>query len=217
MEIKERVKRILELLDGQYGAVRKCFLNYETPWQLLVATILSAQCTDACVNSVTPKLFATYPDLKALSEANLSELEKEIHSTGFYRNKAKNIKACAQTLIEKYNSEVPKDIEELVKLPGVGRKTGNVIRTHIYNDPCVVVDTHVKRVSKRLGLTRETDPVKIEFDLMKKVPRDHWMSINHDLILLGRSICFSQKPKCEECFLKEVCKSYSSPERSGRM
>lgn len=217
MEIKERVKRILELMDEQYGTVHKCFLDYETPWQLLVATILSAQCTDACVNSVTPNLFGKYPDLEALAAADIDELEKDIHSTGFYHNKARNIKACAQVLLERYNGEVPSDIEELVKLPGVGRKTGNVIRTHIYNDPCVVVDTHVRRVSKRLGLTKEDNPVKIEFDLMKKVPKDHWMLINHDLITLGRSICFSQKPRCEECFLKDVCKSYSSPERSGRM
>lgn len=206
MEIKERINKILEILDREYGAVRKCFLNYEEPWQLLIATILSAQCTDACVNFVTPTLFAKYPTPKDLANASLSELEEDIRMTGFYRNKAKNIKTCCEELLKRFDGQVPSTLEELTSLPGVGRKTANVVRTHIFNDPCIVVDTHVRRVSNRLGLTKLSDPEKIEFDLMKKIPKAHWMNMNHDLIAVGRSVCRSSKPKCEECLLKDVCK-----------
>lgn len=209
MEIKERTKRIIELLDREYGTTPICFLNYEEPWQLLIATILSAQCTDAVVNVVTRDLFVKYPTPAKLADADLNELEKDIHQTGFYRNKAKNIRACCRELIEKYDGEVPSSIEELISLPGTGRKTANVVRSHIFNEPCVVVDTHVKRITKRLGITKHDDPVKIEFDVMKKVPKDHWMLWNYDLITLGRTICTASKPKCRDCFLKEVCKDYS--------
>lgn len=208
MEIKTRIKRIIELLDSEYGAFAPCFLMYENPWQLLFSTIMSAQCTDARVNMVTRELYAKYPDLEAFARADLSELESDIRSTGFYRNKAKNIIACAGILLEKYNGVVPKGIAELTELPGVGRKTANVIRGYIYQEPSIVVDTHVKRISKKLGVTKETDPVKIEFDLMKKIPKDHWIIWNHHLITLGRSICTAPVPKCEDCFLKEVCLEY---------
>lgn len=210
MEIKSRVKRIIELLDSEYGAKAPCFLMYETPWQLLFSTIMSAQCTDARVNLVAKDLYVKYPTLETFATADLSELEKDIRSTGFYHNKAKNIIACAGVLLEKYEGIVPKDINELTKLPGVGRKTANVIRGYIYQEPSIVVDTHVKRISKKLGVTKETDPVKIEFDLMKKIPKDHWIVWNHHLITLGRSICMAPVPKCEKCFLKEVCREYQS-------
>ena len=210
MEIKERVKRILELLDEEYGTEVRCYLEYETPWQLLFATIMSAQCTDARVNIVTKSLYQKYRTLEDFANADLKELENDIHSTGFYHNKAKNIIACAKVLIDEYDGELPHDIDELTSLPGVGRKTANVIRGNIYGEESIVVDTHVKRISKKLGVTKEEDPVKIEFDLMKKLPKDHWILWNTDIITLGRSICKAQNPKCEECFLKEVCKDYSS-------
>lgn len=203
----KRIDRILELLDANYGREYKCYLNHENAWQLLVATILSAQCTDARVNIVTKDLFKKYPTIEAFSKANLSELEKDIHSTGFYHNKAKNIIECCKVLHNYYNDEVPSDIDELTQLPGVGRKTANVIRGNIYNEPSIVVDTHVKRISNKLGVTKETDPVKIEFDLMKKLPKDHWILWNIHIIRLGRSICIARNPKCKECFLNEVCPS----------
>ena len=167
----KRTKEILELLDNTYGTEYICYLNYQTPWQLLIATILSAQCTDARVNIVTEDLFKKYDTLEKFASADQKELEKDIHSTGFYRNKAKNIIACTKALVETYDGEVPNDLEALTSLAGVGRKTANVIRGNIFHEPSVVVDTHVKRISKRLGLTKEDDPVKVEFDLMKKLPK----------------------------------------------
>lgn len=202
---KERIQNIISSLNRVYGTDGKCFLNYETPWQLLIATILSAQCTDERVNQVTEGLFKKYASIEAFASADLSELENDIRPTGFYRNKAKNIIACAQKLLSDYGGVVPKDIEDLTGLAGVGRKTANVIRGHIYNEPSIVVDTHVKRVSKRLGLTKEDDPVKIEFDLMKKLPREQWIPYNIQIISLGRSICSARSPKCGECFLREYC------------
>lgn len=209
MEIKERIKRIIELLDQEYGTEVRCYLEHTSPWQLLIATMLSAQCTDARVNIVTKDLFVKYKDLEAFANADVKDLEMDIHSTGFYHNKAKNIIACARELIENYGGELPNDIDALTSLPGVGRKTANVIRGNIFNEPSIVVDTHVKRISNKLGVTKESDPVKIEFDLMKKIPKDHWILWNTDLITLGRTICKAPTPKCEECFLKEVCKDYS--------
>lgn len=208
MDLKTRTTKILKLLDEEYGTDYRCFLEYSSAWQLLFATILSAQCTDERVNIVTRTLYVKYPDLQAFANADLKELEKDIHSTGFYHNKAKNLIACANVLINEYGGEVPSDIDSLTSLPGVGRKTANVIRGNIYNDPSIVVDTHVKRISKKLGITKETDPVKIEYDLMKKLPKDHWILWNIDIITLGRSICKAPTPKCEECFLKDVCAEY---------
>ena len=209
MEVKKRISKIIELLDKEYGTDYICFLHYRTPWELLVATVLSAQCTDAHVNEVTPALFEQFPDVYAFAKANLEDVEAAVHSTGFYHNKAKNIIMSARKIVEKYNGEVPSDMESLTALPGVGRKTANVIRGHIFNEPGVVVDTHVKRISKRLGVTHFDDPVKVEFDLMKKLPKDHWLLWNTDLISLGRTICKAPKPKCEECFLKEACEYYA--------
>ena len=197
----KRTKEILELLDRRYGTEYVCYLNYETPWQLLIATMLSAQCTDARVNTVTKTLFQKYDTLEKFASAKLQELEQDIKSTGFYHNKAKNIIACTGRLVEVYGGEVPKDLEALTSLAGVGRKTANVIRGNIFHEPSVVVDTHVKRISRKLGLTKEEDPVKIEYDLMKKLPKDHWILWNIHIITFGRTICTARSPKCQECFL----------------
>ena len=202
----KRTAEILKRLDEAYGTEYVCYLNHETPWQLLIAVILSAQCTDARVNIVTKDLFQKYPSLEAFANADLKELEQDIHSTGFYHNKAKNIISCARTLVEKYDGEVPRELEELTALAGVCRKTANVIRGNIYHEPSVVVDTHVKRISKKLGFTKEDDPVKIEYDLMKVLPKDHWILYNIQIITLGRSICTARNPKCTECFLSDLCK-----------
>ena len=204
----KRTKEILELLDRRYGTEYVCYLNYETPWQLLIATMLSAQCTDARVNTVTKTLFQKYDTLEKFASAKLQELEQDIKSTGFYHNKAKNIIACTGRLVEVYGGEVPKDLEALTSLAGVGRKTANVIRGNIFHEPSVVVDTHVKRISRKLGLMKEEDPVKIEYDLMKKLPKDHWILWNIHIITFGRTICTARSPKCQECFLTRYCKGY---------
>lgn len=205
----KNVKEILGLLDEQYGMEYICYLNHNNAWQLLIATILSAQCTDARVNIVTKDLFAKYDSLEKFADADIKELEQDIYATGFYKNKAKNIIGCTKMILEKYGGEVPRDIDELTSLPGVGRKTANVIRGNIYHKPSIVVDTHVKRISKKLGFTKETDPVKIEYELMKVLPKDHWILYNIHIITLGRTICTARNPRCEECFLKEYCKEYS--------
>lgn len=204
----KRTKEILALLDEVYTREYKCYLNHENPGQLLIATMLSAQCTDARVNIVTRDLFRKYDTMEKFAQADLKELEQDIKPTGFYHNKAKNIIGTAKMLMEKYNGEVPESIEALTELPGVGRKTANVIRGNIFNEPSIVVDTHVKRISKRLGLAKEEDPEKIEYELMKVLPKDHWILYNIQIITFGRQICFARSPKCEECFLTKYCKEY---------
>lgn len=203
----KRTAKIIELLDEVYTTEYRCSLNYTSPWELLVATMLSAQCTDERVNIVTKDLFAKYPDVVSFARADICEMERDIHSVGFYRSKAKNIINTARIIHEKYNDEVPSKLEELTALPGVGRKTANVIRGNIFHDPSIVVDTHVKRISKRLGFTKETDPDKVEFDLMRVLPKDHWIVYNIQIITFGRQICTARAPKCSECFLKDICKS----------
>lgn len=204
---KEQVAEICRILNETYGTEYKCYLNHENAWQLLIATMLSAQCTDARVNIVTKDLFVKYPTLQAFADADIKELEKDIYSTGFYKNKAKNIIGCAKKLISEYGGEVPSDIESLTKLDGVGRKTANVIRGNIYHEPSIVVDTHVKRISKLLGLTDSDDPVKIEYELMEKLPKEQWILYNIQIITLGRTICIARRPKCAECALNRVCPS----------
>ena len=204
---QKRIAEILHRLDTQYSTEYKCYLNHETPWQLLVATILSAQCTDARVNIVTKDLFQKYKNVQDFANANLEELEQDIHATGFYHNKAKNIIACARRVLTEFGGEVPRSLEDLTSLAGVGRKTANVIRGNIYHEPSIVVDTHVKRISKKLGFTTEDDPVKIEFDLMEILPKDHWILYNIHIITLGRTICTARSPKCMDCFLADVCKA----------
>lgn len=203
---RERISQILTLLDEHYTREYKCYLNHETPWQLLIATILSAQCTDERVNLVTKDLFEKYKNLEDFAGADLMELERDIHSTGFYHNKAKNIIACTRALLTEHGGVVPKEIEALTKLAGVGRKTANVIRGNIYNEPSIVVDTHVKRISGKLGFTKSEDPEKIEFELMELLPRGHWILYNLQIIAHGRSICTARSPKCSECFLYNLCK-----------
>ena len=203
----QRVEKILEALDREYGREYRCYLNYETDWQLLFAVIMSAQCTDARVNQVTETLYQKYRSLQDFADADLKEMEEDIHSTGFYHNKAKNIIACAKVLLERYGGKVPSDLKSLTALPGVGRKTANVIRGNIYHEDSIVVDTHVKRISRKLGLVDSEDPVKIEFELMEVLPKDHWILWNIDIITLGRTICEARKPKCGECFLREYCPS----------
>lgn len=203
----KRTLEILKRLDDVYGTEMICYLNHETPWQLLIAVILSAQCTDARVNIVTKDLFVKYPSLEAFANADLFEMEEDIRSTGFFHNKAKNIIACARMLLEKHDGRVPDTLEELIALPGVGRKTANVILGNIYHKPSVVVDTHVKRISRRLGFTKEEDPEKIEYDLMKKLPKDHWILYNIQIITFGREICFARNPKCAVCPLQDLCRS----------
>ncbi|MEG7530997.1 MAG: endonuclease III [Hungatella sp.] len=201
----ERVRLVLEALDSEYGTDYRCYLNHETPWQLLIAVIMSAQCTDARVNLVTADLFKKYDTLEKFAGANQLELEQDIHSIGFYHMKAKNIIACCKGLLERFGGEVPRTIEELTSLAGVGRKTANVIRGNIYDEPSIVVDTHVKRISGKLGFAKEEDPEKIEYELMKILPKDHWILWNIQIITLGRTICVARSPKCETCFLKEYC------------
>lgn len=203
----QKLEIILNRLDSEYRVEKICYLSHDSAWQLLIATILSAQCTDARVNIITEKLFKKYKTIEDFANADFEELMVDIHQAGFYRNKAKNIIGCCTILHEKYNDVVPDDIDALTMLPGVGRKTANVIRGNIYNIPSIVVDTHVKRISKKLGLTKNDDPEKIEKDLMKKLPKDHWILWNIHIITLGRTICKAINPDCEHCFLNDVCPS----------
>ena len=204
---KEYVAAVLARLDAEYGTDDIIYLTHEEPWQLLIAVILSAQCTDARVNMVTPGLFRQFPSVEAFAEADIPALEEAIHSIGFYHSKAKNIKACCRRLHDVYQDRVPDTMDELLTLPGVGRKTANVILGNIYRKPSVVVDTHVGRISRKLGFTAETDPEKVEYELMEVLPEDHWILVNMHLITLGRTICFARKPHCSECFLKDLCPS----------
>ena len=206
--MKKNTKAILERILEEYGTEYVCYLNHENALQLLIATMLSAQCTDDRVNMVTKDLFQKYVTAEDFANAQLKDMEKMIHSTGFYRNKAKNIIACCKELVAKYGGEVPNDLEALTSLAGVGRKTANVVRGHIFHEPSVVVDTHVKRISKKLGITKNDDPVKVEFDLMKELPKEYWIVWNTHLIRLGRTICKAPTPKCEECFLQHLCPEY---------
>ncbi len=207
MNARANIDKILKILDQLYPDAR-CSLNFSNPLELLVATILSAQCTDDRVNEVTRKLFKKYRSAADYTSVSQEELEEDIRSTGFYKNKAKNLRKCCQELVEKFNGEVPPDLDKLVKLPGIGRKTANVVLGAAFGIPGIVVDTHVKRISQRLGLTREKDPVKIEFDLMKIIPKDRWTKFSHQLIYHGRAVCKSRKPLCDECALKEYCEYY---------
>lgn len=203
---KKDINSMMNILDDMYGTDIKCYLNYSEPYELLIATILSAQCTDERVNKITEELFRKYDTIEAFANADIKELEQDIKSAGFYHNKAKSIIAATKELIEKFDGKMPSDIDVLTKLVGVGRKTANVIRGNIFGIQSVVVDTHVKRISKLLGLTDNDDPVKIEYDLMKKIPENHWILINKQLIAHGRSICVARKPACNNCRLSKLCR-----------
>ena len=203
-DMKKAAGKIRKTLQTLYPEV-KTQLDYRNPFELLVATILSAQCTDKQVNNVTAVLFRKLKTPAQFSEASLKEIEKLIHATGFYRNKAKNIKNCAQMLQNHYAGRVPDTLDELVKLPGVGRKTANVVLGAAFNTPGIVVDTHVSRISQRLGLTKHTDPVKIEFDLMEIIPKKDWSDFSLRLIYFGREYCRARKPACPQCALVKLC------------
>jgi len=204
---KTKVLEVIELLEKEHPDA-KIALNYTNPLELLVATILSAQCTDKRVNIVTKALFKKYSKAEDYANANLEELEEDIRPTGFYRNKARNIKKCCQILIEEFNSQVPKTIEEMLELPGVARKTANIVLSNAYGViEGIAVDTHVRRLARRLGLTEQEDPNKIESDLMKMVPKNKWMKFTDLLIFHGRRICVARKPKCGICVLNKLCPS----------
>ena len=207
--LRNKVTNVLSLLDHMYPTEDKCYLNYSNAYELLIATMLSAQCTDDRVNIVTENLFKKYTSLEAFAQADIKELEQDIRSTGFYHNKAKNIILAANQLINQYNGEVPSDVASLTSLAGVGRKTANVVRTHIFHIPSIVVDTHVKRISKKLGFTQSDDPVKIEFELMDIFPEEHWGRYNTQVIAHGRTICKARKPDCENCQLNKECDYYN--------
>jgi len=204
MKYSSKVKIIVQTLKERYPVV-KTQLEHDTAFQLLIATIMSAQCTDNQVNKVSKVLFAAYPDPLTMSRAPLTALKKIIYSTGFYNNKAKNIKACANAILENHNGEVPQVLEKLVKLPGVGRKTANVVLSAAFGYQTIVVDTHVLRISNRLGLTEKQDPVKVEFELMKIIPEKSWNDISLEFIYFGREICRARKPLCKKCSLLEQC------------
>lgn len=203
----ERIQAILEILRKTYpDAV--CALHHRNAWELTVATILSAQCTDVRVNLVTPALFKAFPTPKAMATASLSELEELIRTTGFYRNKAKSIKGAAKVVVEKFGGQVPQKMEEILELPGVARKTGNVVLGSWFKIPSgVVVDTHVMRLSRRLELTTQTSPEKVEQDLIKLLPKESWIDFSHELIYHGRQVCVARKPRCADCTLEKLCNS----------
>ncbi len=203
---KAEIRSLLQRLDDAYPKA-SCALDYRTPLQLLVATILSAQCTDERVNKVTEALFQKYKTAGDFAEADLETLQEEIRPTGFFKNKAKAIKACCRMLVDDFGGEVPARLEELVKLPGVGRKTANVVLGEVFHVPGIVVDTHVRRLAKRLGLTSHNDPDKIERALMRLIPKNRWTLFSHQLIHHGRQVCKARKPACDRCVLNDLCPS----------
>lgn len=199
---------IIEILKKLYPDA-KCSLDFNTPFQMMVAVVLSAQCTDARVNQVTPNIFKQYPEPIDFANMELSLLEELIHSCGFYKNKAKNIKAAATKIVNEYKGQLPNTMEELINLPGVGRKSANVIMLEAFNNPQgIAVDTHAKRISNRLGLSNSSDPVQIEKDLIKKFPKKYFYDVNHLLVWHGRNLCKAQNPDCQNCPLKTYCKYF---------
>ncbi|TYQ12952.1 UNVERIFIED_CONTAM: DNA-(apurinic or apyrimidinic site) lyase /endonuclease III [Acetivibrio alkalicellulosi] len=209
MDIRERVRHIIYIFDKTYGDAQ-CTLKYNKPLELLISTILAAQCTDERVNIVTEKLYKKYISISHFANADLNELEEDIKPTGFFRNKAKNIKETCRILIDKYNGQIPDNMEDLLKLPGVGRKTANLILGDIYGIPGIVVDTHAKRLSNRIGLSNSSDAKKVEFDLMKVVPTENWSKLCHQMVYHGRAVCKARKPDCENCKIIKYCNYGSS-------
>lgn len=210
-KIKDRAKKIDSVLRKKYPDA-KIKLNFKNPLELLIATILSAQCTDERVNKVTKDLFKKYKNAKDYEKAKPEILEEDIRSTGFYKNKAKSIKLCCADIVLKHGGKVPSTMDELVNLAGVGRKTANVVLGSAFNTPGLVVDTHVSRITRRLGLTKEKDPVKIELDLMKFLPKKDWTQFSHRIISFGREICQAKKPKCQLCPVFDLCSSKDKKE-----
>jgi len=205
-EKKKRAYVIFRRLRKTYPGIR-CALNFSTPWELLVATVLSAQCTDKLVNQVTPALFKKYPSMRSFAAADTKEVEKAVRSTGFYRNKTKSILGAAKAVLERFAGKVPARMEDLITIPGVGRKTANVILGNAFGVPGVAVDTHMIRINRLLELTSYSDPVKIEFDLMKLIPRKYWTLYSHLIIHHGRVCCFARRPDCVQCVIRGLCPS----------
>lgn len=203
--LKKRLPKILRILEKTYPAAETC-LTFRTPWELLVATALSAQCTDERVNKVTPDLFAKYPDVRAFARADQASLEAAIRSTGFFRNKARNLLGASRRIVAEFGGRVPETMAELVTLPGVARKTANIVLSSGFGKAeGIAVDVHVARISQRLGLTRQSVPEKIERDLLEIVPRKNWLDFNHMMVLHGRALCQARKPRCGECPLDPLC------------
>jgi len=216
---KKRVKQTIEILEKEYPGARTA-LTFRSPLELLVSTVLSAQCTDKRVNKVTRDLFKKYRSLKDYAQVDLAELEEDIRPTGFFRNKAKSIKAFSTTLAERFNGEVPDNLKDLLSLPGIGRKTANLVLSEVFGVPGIVVDTHVLRLSELIGLSKNTDPTKVEFDLMEIAPKEKWRLFSNLLVLHGRAICIARKPRHQECKIVGLCeegirwkKGNNSPQR----
>ncbi len=208
MKNKKEAKQIIEILKKYYKNAT-CSLDFKTPFEMAIAVMLSAQCTDERVNKVTPYVFEKYGTPEKMAKAEISDLENLIHSCGFFKNKAKNMKACSIALVEKYNGVVPSTMEELQALPGIGRKSANVIMLEAFHNPQgIAVDTHAKRISNRIGFSSEKEPEKIEQDLLKVIPKEYYYDVNHIFVCHGREICDSRKPKCEQCPVKEFCNYY---------
>lgn len=210
MKSKKDAENIIKILKNFYPDAT-CSLDFKTPFQMTIAVILSAQCTDERVNKTTPLLFEKYGTPEKMAEAPLNELEELVHPCGFYKNKARNMKACSQMLIEKFNGIVPQTMEELQSLPGVGRKSANVIMLEAFHNPQgIAVDTHAKRIANKIGFTKETEPEKIEKDLLKVIQKEYYYDVNHLLVWHGRKICIARNPKCNECPVKEFCKDFKN-------
>ena len=208
MDQKKAVKIIKKLKEMYPDAT--CSLDFTTPFQMLVAVCLSAQCTDERVNKTTPAIFAKYPTVYDFNNMDIKVLEELIHPCGFYKNKAKNLKAASKMIVEKFNGEVPDNMEDLTSIPGVGRKSANVIMLEAFHNPQgIAVDTHAKRIANRIGFSNESDPLKIEQDLLKVMPKEYYYDVNHLLVWHGRKNCTARNPKCEECALKDLCKEYN--------
>lgn len=204
MNKKQKVEEIIKVFDETYSDAT-CTLDYKDPLQLLISTILAAQCTDARVNIVAKTLFNKYKNAQDFADADLKELEQDIKPTGFYHNKAKNIKETCRMIVDKYNGRVPDNMDDLLTLPGVGRKTANLVLGDVFGIPGIVVDTHAKRLSNRIGLSINSDPKKIEFDLMEIVPEENWSKLCHQLVYHGRAVCNARKPQCEKCSIINYC------------
>lgn len=204
MDKKSRVIEIIKVFDRLYSDA-DCTLDYKDPLQLLISTQLAAQCTDARVNIVTQSLYKKYKDVYDFAKADLSELEQDIKPTGFYHNKARNIKETCKMIIEKFDGKVPDNLDDLLSLPGVGRKTANLVLGDVYGIPGIVIDTHAKRLSNRIGLSNNEDPTKIEFDLMEIVPKENWSKFCHQLVYHGRAVCNARKPECSKCEILDCC------------
>lgn len=217
MKFKMKKEEIIEIIEKlkKYYPDATCSLNFKTPFQMLIAVMLSAQCTDERVNKITPILFEKYNTPEEIYKMDLEELEKIIYPCGFYKNKAKNIKLMSKEIIEKYNGKVPETMEELINLPGVGRKSANVIMLEVFNNPQgIAIDTHAKRILNRLGISKNNIPEKVEQDILKLIPKEYYKDVNHLLVWHGRKICNSRKPKCQECPIKEYCKTYVNEKRT---